>query len=155
MFWIVLLTLVMNRLIFHDPLPDRLVPTLVILIGYGLSLLYLWATGRADGALFRLCAIVAAVGVPLLAAHAFLRYETVRVRLYKDRLRYHPGWPKDRVREVPGDLISSVRVKRGLGGRLFGGGTVVIGLSAGGRIAIADLSRPDELAREIGQLRKN
>ncbi|MCR8549391.1 SLAC1 anion channel family protein [Salipiger sp. P9] len=31
-FWIVLLTLVMNRLIFHDPLPGRLVPTLVILI---------------------------------------------------------------------------------------------------------------------------
>jgi tellurite resistance protein len=31
-FWIVLLTLVMNRLIFHDPLPARLVPTLTILI---------------------------------------------------------------------------------------------------------------------------
>ncbi|MFZ7090257.1 SLAC1 anion channel family protein [Primorskyibacter sp. 2E233] len=31
-FWIVLLTLVMNRLIFHDPLPGRLYPTLVILI---------------------------------------------------------------------------------------------------------------------------
>ncbi|MCT8974084.1 SLAC1 anion channel family protein [Microbaculum marinisediminis] len=32
MFWIVLLTLVFNRLVFHDPLPGRLVPTLVILI---------------------------------------------------------------------------------------------------------------------------
>ncbi|MAU53643.1 MAG: C4-dicarboxylate ABC transporter [Roseovarius sp.] len=31
-FWVVLLTLVMNRLIFHDPLPERLQPTLVILI---------------------------------------------------------------------------------------------------------------------------
>lgn len=31
-FWIILLTLVMNRLIFHDPLPGRLLPTLVILI---------------------------------------------------------------------------------------------------------------------------
>ncbi len=31
-FWLVLLTLVVNRLIFHDPLPDRLFPTLVILI---------------------------------------------------------------------------------------------------------------------------
>lgn len=31
-FWLVLLTLVMNRLIFHDPLPGRLFPTLVILI---------------------------------------------------------------------------------------------------------------------------
>ncbi|TCS65806.1 tellurite resistance protein [Primorskyibacter sedentarius] len=32
MFWLVLLTLVMNRLIFHDPLPARLYPTLVILL---------------------------------------------------------------------------------------------------------------------------
>ena len=32
MFWLVLLTLVFNRLIFHDPLPGRLQPTLVILI---------------------------------------------------------------------------------------------------------------------------
>ncbi|MBZ8132843.1 SLAC1 anion channel family protein [Afifella sp. IM 167] len=31
-FWVVLLTLVMNRLIFHDPMPGRLLPTLVILI---------------------------------------------------------------------------------------------------------------------------
>lgn len=31
-FWIVLLTLVVNRLMFHDPLPGRMVPTLVILI---------------------------------------------------------------------------------------------------------------------------
>ncbi len=32
LFWIVLLTLVMNRLIFHDPLPSKLAPTLTILI---------------------------------------------------------------------------------------------------------------------------
>ncbi|MDA7429527.1 SLAC1 anion channel family protein [Primorskyibacter aestuariivivens] len=32
LFWILLLTLVLNRLIFHDPLPARLLPTLVILI---------------------------------------------------------------------------------------------------------------------------
>lgn len=31
-FWLVLLTLVMNRLIFHDPLTDRLLPTVAILI---------------------------------------------------------------------------------------------------------------------------
>ncbi len=32
LFWGVLLTLVMNRLIFHDPIPARLFPTMVILI---------------------------------------------------------------------------------------------------------------------------
>lgn len=32
LFWLVLLTLVFNRLIFHDPLPGKLKPTLVILV---------------------------------------------------------------------------------------------------------------------------
>lgn len=31
-FWIVLMTIVMNRLFFHEPLPERLTPTLFILI---------------------------------------------------------------------------------------------------------------------------
>lgn len=31
-FWLILLTLVVNRLMFHDPLPGRMVPTLMILI---------------------------------------------------------------------------------------------------------------------------
>ncbi|WP_238382578.1 SLAC1 anion channel family protein [Tabrizicola thermarum] len=31
-FWIVLLTLVMNRLMFHDPLPGKMLPTLMILV---------------------------------------------------------------------------------------------------------------------------
>lgn len=31
-FWLVLLTLVFNRLIFHSPLPERLLPTLMILV---------------------------------------------------------------------------------------------------------------------------
>lgn len=31
-FWIILLTLVFNRLVFHHPLPERLLPTLMILI---------------------------------------------------------------------------------------------------------------------------
>ena len=31
-FWVVLLTLVFNRLVFHNPLPERLLPTLVILL---------------------------------------------------------------------------------------------------------------------------
>ena len=31
-FWIVLLTLVFNRLMFHDPMPSKMVPTLMILV---------------------------------------------------------------------------------------------------------------------------
>lgn len=31
-FWVILLTLVMNRLMFHDPMPGKMVPTLMILV---------------------------------------------------------------------------------------------------------------------------
>ena len=50
LFWIVLLTLVMNRLIFHEPLPSRLMPTLVILIAPPAVAFVAWVrlTGDVD-----------------------------------------------------------------------------------------------------------
>lgn len=50
MFYIVLLTLVMNRLIFHDPLPGKLQPTLVILIAPPAVAFVAWLrlTGEVD-----------------------------------------------------------------------------------------------------------
>ena len=50
LFWIILLTLVMNRLIFHTPLPGKLLPTLVIMIAppaVGFAS-YLQLTGEMD-----------------------------------------------------------------------------------------------------------
>lgn len=50
LFWIVLLTLVMNRLIFHEPMPGRLMPTLVILIAPPAVAFVAWVrlTGDVD-----------------------------------------------------------------------------------------------------------
>lgn len=50
-FWIVLLTLVMNRLIFHDPIVARLFPTMVILIAPPAVafLAYVSMIGSVDG----------------------------------------------------------------------------------------------------------
>jgi len=42
MFWLVLLVLVMNRLIFHDPLPGKFVPTLAILMAPPAVALLAW-----------------------------------------------------------------------------------------------------------------
>ncbi|MCB6178086.1 SLAC1 anion channel family protein [Rhodobacter sp. Har01] len=47
-FWVVLLTLVMNRLMFHDPLPGRMVPTLMILIAPPAVAFIAWT--RLEGA---------------------------------------------------------------------------------------------------------
>lgn len=50
-FWLVLLTLVFNRLIFHDPIPGKLLPTLVILIAPPAVAFsaYVSLTGHVDG----------------------------------------------------------------------------------------------------------
>lgn len=50
-FWLVLMTLVMNRLIFHDPLPGKLQPTLVILIAPPAVGMVAWVrlVGEIDG----------------------------------------------------------------------------------------------------------
>lgn len=50
LFWIILLILIMNRLVFHNPLPDKLLPTLFILlappsIGF---VSYIQLTGELD-----------------------------------------------------------------------------------------------------------
>jgi len=79
MFWVVLLTLVMNRLIFHDPLPERLQPTLVILVappavGY---LAWVALVGGVDAFarvllnLAYLFVLIVAVQAPRLAALPF------------------------------------------------------------------------------------
>ncbi len=78
-FWVVLLTLVFNRLIFHNPIPGKLFPTLVILIAPPAVafLAYVNLTGEIDpfarillniGYLFT---ILIAVQVPKLAKLPF------------------------------------------------------------------------------------
>lgn len=128
-------------------------PTIVIFISYTSGLYALYMMDMTSSALFRLGAIVLGVGVPLLTVHAFLRYSTVRLQLMDRQLRYHKGWPEDASVEVPYELISSLRVKRGLAGRLFGGGTIVIQLTTGTKIAIADIFDPSGAKAEYLTLR--
>jgi tellurite resistance protein len=75
LFWMILLTLVFNRLIFHDPLPGKLRPTLVILIAPPSVALLAWIdlNGGAMDALAHILiniglffAAVVAVQVPAL-----------------------------------------------------------------------------------------
>ena len=122
-------------------------PTMIILVAYSISWLMLSLAGKSDSNLARLFIVVMSVGVPLLAAHAFLRYQTIRLQVNKDCLFCHPGWPKDLPIEVPITMVEKVVVKRGLSGRLFGGGTIVLNLKAENKVVIADLSDP-EAAKE-------
>jgi hypothetical protein len=131
-------------------------PTAAIAILYAAVWLYLYASGRADFALARLVVIVMAIGVPLLAAHAFLRYETIRLQVLPKAVRYHPGWPRDLPTDMPFELIEQVRVKHGLSGLIFGGGTLIMDLTTGDRVAVADLSDPEgakaQIEKRLGSL---
>lgn len=62
LFWLVLLTLVFNRLIFHDPLPDKLKPTLVILIAPP-SVAFLAWIGLNGGVIDAMAHILLSLGV--------------------------------------------------------------------------------------------
>jgi hypothetical protein len=124
-------------------------PTLAIALFYSGSWFLLYSEGREDSSLARLYVIVLALGVPLLAAHAFLRFQTVRLQVLSRGVRYHPGWPNDLPVDLPYDLVERVRIKRGLIGWIVGAGTLVLDLTTGERVAIADLDRPAKAKKEI------
>ena len=124
-------------------------PTIAIAVLYSMAWTWLVLEERGGGALARLFLIVMAIGVPLLAAHAFLRFQTIRVQVLNDAVRYHPGWPRDLPIDMPLALIDRVSVKRGLSGHLFGGGTLVMELTTGERAAVADLADPEAAKAEI------
>ena len=130
------------------------VPTLVIAVLYSAAWLTLALLGKADSGLARLFIVVMAVGVPLLAAHAFLRYQTIRLQVSDGHVFCHPGWPKELPVDVPLSVIKEVKVRRGLSGRLFGGGTIVMDLVTEGNVTVADLAKPDQAKRIIDQARE-
>lgn len=119
-------------------------PTIVILLAYSFAWGLLAMADMSGTNLARLFIVVMSVFVPLLAAHAFLRYQTIRLQVNDDCLFCHPGWPKDMPIEVPAAMIQSVLVKRGISGRLFGGGTLVVHLVAENKVVIADLAEPEQ-----------
>ena len=125
------------------------IPTLAILTLYSFAWLYLYANEQQGTSLARLLLIVLTIGVPLLAAHAFLRYQTIRVQVMSRGIRYHPGWPKDLPVDLPYDLIDRLRVKKSLVSALTRSGTLVIELTTGEKVAIADLNRPDAVRKAM------
>jgi hypothetical protein len=124
-------------------------PTIAIALIYSAAWFYLYSEGQHDTSLARLYVIVLALGVPLLGAHAFLRFQTIRVQVLSRGIRYHPGWPRDLPVDLPYDLVERVRIKRGLIGWIIGSGTLVLDLTTGERAAIADLDKPGKARKEI------
>lgn len=126
-------------------------PTLIIMITYSFSWVFLASVGMSDTHLARLFIVVMAVFVPLLAAHAFLRYQTIRLQVCTSSVMCHSGWPKEYPVEIPFAMIEDIVIKRGLSGRIFGGGTLVLELPASNKVVVTDLAKPDEAKSAISQ----
>lgn len=128
------------------------VPTIVICILYISGWVTLYVMDKSGGDLARLFIVVLAVGVPLLLAHAFLRYQTISLEIFDSHLQYHTGWPKAEPVKLPFTVIDKIDYTRGLSGRIFGGGTVILQLVAGEAIGIADVEKPAEATANVAEL---
>jgi hypothetical protein len=129
--------------------PARLalfLPALAIAVSYGVLMLVLWAGGWTNGSFARLCLLVLLIGVPLLVAHAGLRAITVGVRLEPRGVVLSRGFP------ARGAIILGWHeiADAGASGRgFFGGHTLQVEDTSGGRTSIHDLARADEAAALI------
>ncbi len=128
------------------------VPTIVICILYIAGWVTLYLMDKSQGDLARLFIVVLAVGVPLLFAHAFLRYQTISIKIFETHLQYHTGWPRAEPVRLPYGLIDKIKYTRGLSGRVFGGGTVILQLVAGEAIGIADVEKPAAATAKVAEL---
>jgi len=131
------------------------IPTIIVTGLYFIAWIILHATGMGQSGLARISFLVIAIGVPFMTAYAFLRYQTIRVQINENDIICHPGWPKDLPIDVPISIISRVRVKRGLVGRLFGGGTLLLQLSTGSTVLIPDLRDVRDACKAIESLIEN
>lgn len=137
---------------FHTSITALFLPVGVIAAGYAMLLIWLLLTGSAGSGIARLCIVVLSVGIPLLIAHALLRYFTTQIRPQKHAVLLHLGFPRSEPVEVAYPLIREIHVKRGIGGRIADSGTLLFRLADGRRIAVCDLAQPQIVRDEIDQL---
>ena len=129
-------------------------PTFIIFILYVAGWIILYLLGGSGDRLARLFIVVLAVGVPILFAYAFLRYQTVSIEIFDKYLRYHKGWPKADPAVISYTSIKKADLTQGLSGRMFGGGTVTLQLETGAVIGIADVKKSNEAVENITAMMK-
>jgi len=123
-------------------------PSLVIALLYGG--LWLWfSTGEATDGLARVALLVVAVGVPMLLAHAATRFFGAEIVVTNNSLIARPGAPKrTEARVLVGDVVE-VSIQRGLIGRVFDVGTVIVTDRSGLSVTVPDLATPMRVAEYV------
>ncbi len=127
-------------------------PIGIVAGGYACLLSWLLLTGSYGSGITRLAIVVLSVGVPFLVAHAVLRYFTIQIRTLPHALMLHTGFPRGEPYEIPYSLIRAIDIKRGIGGRIAGSGTLIFRLVTGQNITVCDLDNPKQARMEIERL---
>lgn len=135
-------------------------PTLVV--GAVWLAIYAWAELHEPplAGLGALALAVEALGVPLLFFAAALRARLLTVDVWPRgregtegaaarELVLRDGFARPRSLRVGATEIATLRVRRSLPQRLFGGGALDLVMLSGERVFIADLDRPDEVAHAL------
>ncbi|MGI9412881.1 MAG: PH domain-containing protein [Hyphomicrobiales bacterium] len=123
-------------------------PSLVVALLYGG--LWLWYSGgTATDGVARAALLVLAVGVPLLIAHAAIRYYGAEIVVRGDEIIARPGLPKrSEIKVLIGD-VREVAIRRGLIGRVFDVGTVVLTDRSGRSVTVPDLAGPQRVVEIV------
>jgi len=124
--------------------------------------IFVWATFHEPelSGLRALALYVAALGTPLLVLAAALRARLLSVEIWpmgeegseaaaERELVLRNGFARPRSLRVGAREIASIRVRRSVPQRLFGGGALDIKMLSGERVLIADLDQPDALAHAL------
>lgn len=127
-------------------------PTLVIASGSAALLALMWLSGEWGTLPAWLCLAVLIIAVPLVAVHALLRSLTTRVRLLKDAVRIHRGFPSSGGIDIPYVLIRNTRITQRPAIRPGRCGTLLFTLVDGTEIRVADLSDADGANRAVRRL---
>lgn len=115
-------------------------PVVVIAAGYALLLGWIWIAGDISSGIARLAIIVLIAGVPLLLAHAILRYLSTGIRLFDEFAKLNPGFPRYGSREILYSDIADIELNPSI--LPTKSGTVTIRLISGEKLAVCDLDHP-------------
>lgn len=124
-------------------------PTGVIAVLYGVMWLWFAEVEGTSGGIARAALLVLAVGVPLLVVHAALRFANGRLELGETELIARPGWPVRQERHVAYAHIVDIKLRRGLIGRSFDVGSLVITDRNGDHTVMPDLADPQSALRAV------
>lgn len=126
-------------------------PALVVAVLYGGVLLILLISGKGDSGLAKIMLLVLMLIVPLLFVRAYLRFASLGVQIGQDYIAYRQGWLRPRWKRLRLDDTAGATVKYGAGGRVLGGGDVVLVRRVGDPVHLLDVAEPERLARQVRQ----